>query len=280
MRKTRLVITRLLLLFLPLFVCCWAINSYAQHFPLKPRLAIVHETSKKPIIGISAGVNEAIAGVTVTYVNSVRKAGGLPLIIPFTSCEEELAQLLCVVDGVVVTGGEDIAPTYYGEEPIRALGKVAPARDEFDYKLIRMAVEKGLPLLGICRGEQMLNVAFGGTLYQDIVSQQEGCFIKHNQEAPRTYATHSIQLDKSSLLYHQLGSETVYVNSYHHQAVKDVAPGFKVTARSADGVVEAIEMVGSDKVWGVQFHPEGLVDGGDSSFLAIFSYLIDKAAER
>ncbi len=236
-----------------------------------------NKIDKKPIIGVSASTYETSAGATSTYINAIKRAGGVPLVIPMTTDENEILNVLEVIDGLVMTGGEDVCPTYYGEEPIRALGEIVPFRDEYDYKLIKMAVEKGLPVLGICRGEQVMNIVFGGTLYQDIPSQKKDSYIKHRQNAPRVYGTHSISIEKGSNLEKQIGKNKVYVNSYHHQAVKDIAPGFKVTAYSEDGVVEAIEMIGNDKVWGVQFHPEGPVSGGNDELIGIFKYLIEKS---
>ena len=177
-----------------------------------------------------------------------------------------------------MTGGEDIDPLkYYGEEPLRAQGEIVPYRDEFDCMLIKMAVEKGLPLLGICRGEQLLNVVFGGTLYQDIPSQAKDSYVKHRQQAPSSYGTHSISIEKGSILNKVLGTERAVVNSFHHQAVKDPAPGFKVIARAADGIIEGIQM--NEKVFGLQFHPEGFVANGDDTFLPIFQYFVEKANE-
>ncbi len=251
-----------------------AISSCAQTG--KPEIKSVKEPVDKPIIGVSSTSNTS-ASAPLTYINSIKRAGGVPLVIPMTTCEEQLSAILATVDAVVMTGGEDVCPSYYGEEPLRAQGEIVPERDEFDYKLIRMAVDKGLPLLGICRGEQVLNVAFGGTLYQDIPSQKRDSYIKHSQKAPREYGTHSITIEKGSLLEKLLKTNKTYVNSFHHQAVKDVAPGFKATAHSADGVVEAIEMVGNNTVWGVQFHPEGPTSVGDDEFLGIFTHLIELA---
>lgn len=245
-------------------------------FALFPFFAVAQEY--KPIIGVSA-TESSPASTPSTYVNAVKRAGGVPVVIPITTDSTQIAAILSVVDAVVMTGGADIDPLkYMGEEPIRALGEITPTRDEFDMMLIKMAVKRGLPLFGICRGEQLLNVAFGGTLYQDIPSQA-GAYIKHNQDAPGSYGTHSIDIEKNSLIYKLLGSEKAVVNSFHHQAVKEPAPGFKVTAKSKDGIVEAIEMVGTDKVWGTQFHPESFVNAGDDFFLPLFEHLVKKAKE-
>lgn len=233
-----------------------------------------------PVIGVSASVADGLAAAPLTYVNSIKRAGGVPLVIPMTTDDEQLNVILETVDGIVMTGGEDMDPLYYGEEPIRSLGEVVPERDAFDSKLIKMAVAKGLPVLGICRGEQVMNVVFGGTLYQDFPSQKKDSFVKHYQKAPRNHGTHTIDIEKGSMLARQLGVAQIAVNSYHHQAVKDVAPGFKVTAYSKDGVAEAIEMEGNDKVWGVQFHPEGFVSSGNDDFIGIFRHLINKALEH
>ena len=236
----------------------------------------------KPIIGVSATTESGLAAAPLTYINSIKIAGGVPLVIPMTTDEDQINAILEAIDGLVMTGGEDIDPLkYFGEEPNRHLGTIVPERDAFDVKLIRMAVAKGIPVLGICRGEQIMNVAFGGTLYQDIPSQAKDSYVKHNQKAPRNYATHSIDIEPNSLLYNQLGGvKKISVNSFHHQAVRDVAPGFRVTAYSKDGIVEAIEKEGTDCVWGVQFHPEGFVSSGDTDFLGIFKHLIDCANRK
>lgn len=233
----------------------------------------------KPVVLVSAS-ESASATAPLTYINSIRKGGGAPVVIPMTTDEKQIAALLDIADAVVMTGGEDLDPLKcYGEEPIRAQGEIVPVRDTFDIMLIRMAVERGIPLLGICRGEQVLNVVFGGTLYQDIPSQAEGSYIKHRQSAPSSYGTHTISIEEGSLLHRQLGASEMVVNSFHHQAVKDVAPGFRAVAYSKDGIIEAIQKEGCDNVWGVQFHPEGFVSGGNDDFLGIFTYLIEKAKE-
>jgi len=239
------------------------------------------QSGRKPIIGISSTWGEGTsASVPLTYVESVIRAGGVPVVLPISHDPEILATMLDGVDGLIMTGGEDIDPLkWFGEEPIPAMGQIVPERDSFDIALIRMAVERNIPVLGICRGHQLMNVAFGGTLYQDIPSQVKGSNVKHSQRAPRYYGTHTIVIEKNSILHKQIGVDKVAVNSFHHQAVKDIAPGFRVTARSTDGVVEAIEKIGSKRAFGVQFHPEGFTASNIDTFLGIFQYLINEAKE-
>ncbi|MFA5713275.1 MAG: gamma-glutamyl-gamma-aminobutyrate hydrolase family protein [Bacteroidales bacterium] len=250
-------------------------------FALFLSITLVAQTENRPVIGISSTWGEGTAtSVPITYVESVIRAGGVPMVIPLTHDKNLLAEMLERVDGVIMTGGEDLDPLkWYDEEPLPQMGKVAPERDEFDMLLIRMAVERNMPLLGICRGHQLLNVAFGGTLYQDIPSQVKDSKQKvmHRQKAPRYHGTHTITIEEGSLLAQQLEANVAIPNSYHHQAVKDVAPGFKATAFAADGVVEAIEKIGSNRVYGVQFHPEGFTAHGVNTFIGIFKHLIGEA---
>lgn len=248
-------------------------------------------SAKTPVIGLSGFSENGTCRVNMTYVNSVRQAGGVPLVIPVTTDDAQIDAILSAIDGLVMTGGEDFDPLkWFGEEPIRGLGEVVPDRDEFDVKLVRAAVAKGIPVLGICRGEQLLAVAFGGSLWQDIPSQVKDSFVKHRQ-SPTTgrIGTHSIDIVKGSLLSQVLGGRTsAVVNSFHHQAVKQVPQGMKVVATSADGIIEAIERTGrlapayGDNgafLLGVQFHPEIITDGGNPEFLPIFQRLIQESAK-
>lgn len=231
---------------------------------------------KKPVIGISSYVEGATAKLGMTYVESVRLAGGLPFIIPLTVDTAQIADIVANIDGLVLTGGEDVSPFLFGEEPHKNLGTVVPDRDIFDIELCRAAIKAGKPVLAICRGEQVLNVALGGSLYQDIPTQVEGA-VQHSQKAPRDYGSHTIRIAENSLLYKLLGVNEIKVNSFHHQGVKDLGKDLKVTATAPDGVIEAIEIEGAP-VLGVQFHPEGFVYAGNLTFLPIFEWVVKESA--
>lgn len=245
--------------------------------------------AKLPIIGVSGSMADDRNVVNAAYTEAVIAAGGVPVMIPVMKDDALIEAVVSTIDGLIMTGGEDFDPLkHYEEEPVRALGTIAPERDEFDVKLVREAVRRGIPVLGICRGEQLLAVAFGGSLWQDIPSQVEGSSVKHRQSpTPASYGTHSILIEKGSFLEKALETDKTVVNSFHHQAIKALAPGFKAVAASADGIIEAVERIapitgfpdGGGMVIGVQFHPEGLVRGEDKSFLAIFKLLVDEAAK-
>lgn len=246
-------------------------------------------SAKTPIIGISGYTADGTCEAGMTYINSVRMAGGVPLVIPVTSDKAQIDAILNVIDGLIMTGGEDFDPLkWYGEEPLRALGEVVPERDDFDVKLIRAAVAKGIPVLGICRGEQLIAVAFGGALWQDIPSQVKGNFVKHRQ-GPTTgkYGTHTISIEGDSNLASILNTERATVNSFHHQAIKGIPSGLRVVAHSADGIVEAVERSGKIEgfpdgngwILGVQFHPEIITNAGSKEFLPIFKALVKESSK-
>ena len=232
---------------------------------------------EKPVIGISCSyVGDNHSSLRKTYSESVRNAGGIPVIIPITDDESALRDAVSLLDGLILSGGEDVHPNYYNEDPIEELGEVNPTRDLYDLCLIRLAMEKDLPLLGICRGFQIINVAFGGTLYQDIPTQYNTS-INHSQKVPSNIPTHSITLLPSSMIANVTGKQELETNTFHHQAIKEVAPDFRVTAWATDSIPEAIESTTGRPIWAVEFHPEGQAIHGDSTMLSFFNFLTDQA---
>ena len=235
------------------------------------------KASYSPLIGISTSFSdEGSSYVLNTYVQSVLKAGGTPVMIPVITQTEALSQIIDQLDGLIITGGADINPLWYKEEPRKELGSLVPSRDIYDLKLAKIAMEKKIPTVGICRGLQLLNVAHGGTLYQDIPSQRAN-YIKHNQNVGGSYGSHRAFIEKGSLLASILGKDTVLVNSFHHQAIKDVAPIFKVVATAPDGIIEAIEAYPNYPIMAFQFHPEIMTKAGDPTMLKIFKHFIGQA---
>ncbi|NDW11709.1 gamma-glutamyl-gamma-aminobutyrate hydrolase family protein [Bacteroides sp. 214] len=243
-------------------------------------IVISAQETPKPVIGISCShPNNSYSQVSRTYTESVLKAGGLPLLIPIIESEKALDEILSLVDALILTGGEDIHPQYYNEAPIPELGKVNEVRDFYDLALIRLASERGMPMLGICRGEQLINVAFGGTLYQDIPSQCADSTVNHRQSISSKYPTHYVKLLSESVIATITGETELATNSFHHQAVKDVAPGFSITGWACDSIPEVIENISGRPIWGVQFHPEGHVAGGDTIMIRFFDFMIEQALE-
>ncbi|AKN30602.1 glutamine amidotransferase [Clostridium carboxidivorans P7] len=235
---------------------------------------------RKPLIGIVGNLLIDQGGmfpgyerayVNNDYVQSVAKAGGSPVILPLISDYEGVKTQIEAVDSIIISGGYDVNPLIYGDEPSQKQGFLCPERDEYDLMVIKAAMELNKPILGICRGLQILNAALGGNIYQDL-SQIEGCYIKHVQESRPEVAGHSVEVVKGTKLYDILG-EKVTTNSFHHQAVKDLAPGFKVAAISKDGVIEAIEKE-EGFVIGIQWHPEMMTRKGNELMLGLFKKLV------
>jgi len=214
----------------------------------------------RPIIGITCGTSgtesslseNAISG---SYISAIESAGGIPIVIPIVQDEACLDDSLGLIDGLLLSGGVDIDPSYFGEEAEPGLGRVDADRDRVEIYLATKALKKRLPILGICRGIQILNVAGGGTLYQDINTDLNN-IQKHRQTAPGWYGTQTIDVKEGSRLLDILGQPTIRVNSFHHQAVKKVAPDFVVSAVARDGIIEGIEGTNRSFTIGVQFHPE------------------------
>lgn len=210
----------------------------------------------KPIIGILPSFDDEKKQIFLnqTYIDAVIESGGIPFVLPFSNDSKIVFGSIEKIEGLILSGGTDIDPKYYGETNSgKSLG-ICPFRDETEEVYIRLALESDVPVLGICRGMQALNVFCGGSLIQDIPSEQ-GFSVIHRLEKPEI-AFHKITVEKSSPLSDSMGFGTHTVNSYHHQAVKTVAPDFSVCAVSEDGITEAIYHKNKKFVLGVQWHPE------------------------
>ncbi|MFJ7934576.1 gamma-glutamyl-gamma-aminobutyrate hydrolase family protein [Sporosarcina sp. NPDC096371] len=228
----------------------------------------------KPIIGITPDVEKNDQHfLRNDYMQAIIRAGGLPLIVPIGNVDD-IAQVVALLDGLLLTGGNDINPLLFNEEPHTHLGEVSPNRDLFELELARHMLVEDKPILGICRGIQLLNVAVGGTLYQDLHQQNVGLMLQHVQNAPQAHQSHVVRLEKGSLLEDIACSERIQVNSFHHQSLKDVPPVFTVSGMASDGIIEAIESVDKKFVLGVQWHPERMALKGESVSLRIFDRFI------
>lgn len=236
------------------------------------------EKLQPPRIGISSNRKDGLSCIADTYVQSVLKAGGAPVLIPVITDMEALTEIVSGLDGLLMSGGGDINPLYVGEEPVPQLQDVDTFRDEFDLILLRLATNRQLPVMGICRGHQLINVAFGGSVYQDIHSQHEATLFKHSQTMPREQVSHSVRItDTSSRLFDILKKEPdIFVNSFHHQAVKDIAPEFKETAVAPDGINEAMEHP-EKEIFSVQWHPEAMAANDDELMLELFRHHVETA---
>lgn len=236
--------------------------------------------SKKPVIGITTTLKGNSLSVGYDCPQSVKMAGGIPYLIPSTDDPALIEEILSHLDGVLVTGGPDVDPAYYGAERHEFLGEVNDARDIFEFLLIKKAVEHKLPVFGICRGLQIINVAMGGTLYQDIPSDFPESELKHRQMDDSRMPAHIINILPNSLTAELFGTTELGVNSRHHQCIKDVAPGLRVTAWSPDGVPESLEGYPDYPIYALQSHPEIFVaKNGDMVAKRFFDLLIEKASK-
>ena len=244
-----------------------------------------------PIIGVTATLKEdvelaatrplgAFVRADLDYVAGVAGAGGAPVVLPpITGAAEEMARR---IDGLLLSGGSDLHPSYYGEEPTPELGVTLPERDAFEMDLLKEALELNVPVFGICRGLQVLNVALGGTLHQDLPSQLGAdVSIAHRQQTPKWQWTHEVGAEKGSGVAEIMENTNLRVNSYHHQAVKELAEPLVATAWAADGVVEAVESPDLSERWivGVQWHAEAMRDAEGPEHRNLFNALV-AAAER
>ena len=251
-----------------------------QHFDIAAQYDSLHASfptyKYRPVIGITGNYDTGKCTLLEGYYRSVIEAGGTPIIIPPTEDTATMASMLDRVDALIFSGGGDINPLYLGEEPLPQLSSINAVRDSQELLLARLATDRQLPILGICRGLQVMMGALGGKLYQDIYKEASASF-KHSQEAERHVATHMVTISKDSKLLQIFKSDRLAVNSFHHQAVREVAPGFAVTALSPDGLIEAAESTTHKSMIGVQWHPECMILSGDRSMMPLFEWLVGEA---
>ena len=227
------------------------------------------EAEYQPVIGITGNYEDNICKLSHGYFQSVVEAGGVPMIIPPVEDANTLVNTLDRIDALILSGGGDINPLFGGDEPSPRLRGINQKRDLPELMITRLAYNRQIPILGICRGIQALAVALGGKVAQDISIQAN---VKHSQDADRAEQTHSIKIAEDSILHSLYGEEKIYVNSFHHQAVKDTGDKFRVVAKSSDGIIEAMESSEYKSIIGVQWHPECLEDG-----MPLFRWLVEEA---
>jgi microsomal dipeptidase-like Zn-dependent dipeptidase/gamma-glutamyl-gamma-aminobutyrate hydrolase PuuD len=236
------------------------------------------ESVRPPRIGISSNRKDGLSCIAEPYFQSVVLAGGAPVLIPVITDIRALSAIVENLDGLIFSGGGDIDPHFLSEDPAAELDGVDSSRDTYDLLLLRLAFNRQLPIMGICRGHQLINVAFGGTLYQDIHTRFSAVALQHSQSEPRDCATHTVAIANipSKLRAITQGKDILHVNSLHHQAVKDIAPGFIATATAPDGINEALEHP-EYPIFSVQWHPEQMAAKGNEEMLDLFRYHIRRA---
>lgn len=256
-----------------------SVDSLVEQFNTEA-LALAAQPCAKPLIGVTANFSEGQLQLAPGYFRSVEAAGGIPVIIaPKRMPNANMSLLLDRIDGLLLSGGADINPILVGEDPVPALHGINTERDLFELTLTRLAYNRQIPMLGICRGIQVLAAALGGTIMQDIAtSLPHTQLIKHSQDADRATATHFVEAVEGSRIAELLGKRFA-VNSFHHQAVGQCGPRFRITAQSADGVIEAIESTEIKSIIGVQWHPECFIAEGDTCMMPLFQQFVNDASE-
>lgn len=226
------------------------------------------------IIGVTPAQEEKTGRITINqdYLDAVRRAGALPVLLPLYDDPALWPEMIAAIDGLLLTGGADVGPETYGEEKLPLCGQTAPLRDREEFALCRLALEKDVPLLAICRGHQVLNCALGGALYQDIAAQFGPRLSHPRYEVPRDQV-HRVAVEGGSRLRDLTGMDEIAVNSRHHQAIKTLGAGLRISARAEDGLIEGVELPGKKFVLGVQWHPESL-SGYRPEAQALFNALV------
>ena len=214
----------------------------------------------RPIIGALAEIdNELSTRVQNPYIRAIERSGGIPVLFPYVDDGETVEHLVDICDGFFFTGGADIDPKRYGEEPRETIGDVQEPRDEFEFNVFQRVIKTSKPILAICRGAQLVNVALGGTLYQDIPSEVQ-TKILHKQSEPKFSHSHDVRIMANTPLYEMMRTERIKANSFHHQAIKMLGDGLEIMAVAEDGIIEAVYSSGSQYIRAYQWHPERLFE--------------------
>lgn len=259
------------------------LNNEVEQYLGRGHLSSPFFASHRPIVGITANLSEHGSALALAYSDSVIAAGATPLIIPLTDDLETLTHLLGQCHGLILSGGSDIHPLYLDEDPARGLSEVKPERDRHELLIIRLASSMCIPTLGICRGHQLLGVAYGSTLFQDLNTQYTiDTAIDHSPAIPKTLGAHRLSItnfpNRLSEIFEVEDPDELYVNSLHHQALREVKPPFAELAIASDGVNEAIDAFPEYDILAVQWHPEQMVAGGDLLQRRLFEDLTSRAS--
>lgn len=229
----------------------------------------------KPIIGVTSDVNDKGTQITnLAYVEAIRNAGGVPIIVP-TGSDQDVDEICAMLDGLLLTGGGDLDPCYFDENPHPKLGEVTPERDSVELLLANHMLKADKPILGICRGMQLLNIHFGAAVYQDLEAQYGKPLVKHSQQARSQFATHTVTIKPQTKYHSIINEDTIRVNSFHHQGIKGIGGPLIIAGEASDGVVEVIESTAHKFVIGVQWHPELLIGKESAHSTLLFNAFIN-----
>ncbi len=227
----------------------------------------------RPIIGILAEIDDAfVTRVQDPYIHAIEISGGLPVLLPYVSNEETIKSFVDLCNGFFFTGGADIDPQRYGESAKAFCGEIQSHRDELEFKVFQKAMKTSKPILAVCRGAQLVNVALGGTLYQDIPSEIH-TKISHRQIEPKFSPSHEVQAIVNTPLYEMLGADRITANSFHHQSVKTLGDGLEIMATADDGIVEAFYLTGKHYIRAYQWHPERLIETDSHNRMIFEDYI-------
>lgn len=236
---------------------------------------------KKPIIGITSSIEEELdlkdynkTTLSIDYTKAVVAAGGIPIIIPITENLDVIKEQMSLIDGLILSGGQDVTPTIYGQDFKVGIKRVCPERDKHEMIVFKEFLKTNKPMLGICRGMQLMNICLKGTLFQDLKYSNEK-ILQHIQEFYPELPTHEINIEEGNLLYELFG-KNIRTNSFHHQAIDELGEKLEVIARTSDNIVEAIYMREHPFFYGVQWHPEMMTARGSSEMKKIFEVFVEK----